>query len=96
VSGEERQAFVTNTSTGQTLTNGGKAVGVEFKNGDHASWNSEAGRVSGTTQKKVAKPTKFKGDMVDGVPYATKLPIRSMRLLGNAAEFRMRASAESF
>jgi hypothetical protein len=71
-------------------------VGVEFKNGDHVSWNSEAGRVSGTTRKKVAKPTKFKGDMVDGVPSATKLPIRSMRLLGNTAEFRMRDSAESF
>lgn len=79
-----------------SLKNGGKAVGVEFNIGDQVSWNVRGRSRKWTTRKKVAKPTKFKGDMVDGVPYATKLPIRSMRLLGNTAEFRMRDSAESF
>ncbi len=32
----------------------------EFKVGDHVSWNSEAGRIRGTIQKKVTAPTKFK------------------------------------
>jgi hypothetical protein len=32
----------------------------EFKVGDHVSWNSEAGRIRGTIQKKVTVPTKFK------------------------------------
>ncbi len=33
----------------------------EFKVGDHVEWNSEAGRVSGTIQKKVTSEIKFKG-----------------------------------
>jgi hypothetical protein len=32
----------------------------EFKVGDHVEWNSEAGRVRGTIQKKVTSPMKFK------------------------------------
>lgn len=32
----------------------------EFKVGDRVSWNSEAGRIRGTIQKKVTAPTKFK------------------------------------
>lgn len=32
-----------------------------FKRGDHVSWNSEAGRVSGTIVRVVSSPTKFKG-----------------------------------
>ena len=32
----------------------------EFKVGDHVSWNSEAGRIRGTIQKKITAPTKFK------------------------------------
>jgi hypothetical protein len=32
----------------------------EFKIGDHVEWNSEAGRVRGTIQKKVTVPTRFK------------------------------------
>ena len=32
----------------------------EFKVGDHVEWNSEAGRVRGTIQKKVTSPVKFK------------------------------------
>jgi hypothetical protein len=31
-----------------------------FKVGDHVSWNSEAGRIRGTIQKKITAPTKFK------------------------------------
>src|SRR5690242_9399573 len=32
-----------------------------FKVGDHVSWNSEAGRVSGTIQKKITSEILFKG-----------------------------------
>jgi DUF2945 family protein len=32
-----------------------------FKIGDHVSWNSEAGRVSGVIRKKISAPIKFKG-----------------------------------
>lgn len=32
----------------------------EFKIGDHVEWNSEAGYVRGTIQKKITSPTKFK------------------------------------
>jgi Hypervirulence associated proteins TUDOR domain len=33
----------------------------EFKRGDHVEWNSEAGRVRGTIQKKVTADFDFKG-----------------------------------
>ncbi|MGC3975697.1 MAG: DUF2945 domain-containing protein [Nitrospira sp.] len=33
---------------------------LNFKVGDHVSWNSEAGRIRGTVQKKITAPTKFK------------------------------------
>jgi len=36
----------------------------QFKVGDHASWNSEAGRVRGTIKKKVTSPMRFKNYMV--------------------------------
>jgi DUF2945 family protein len=32
-----------------------------FKVGDHVSWNSEAGRVSGIIRKKIVAPIEFKG-----------------------------------
>jgi hypothetical protein len=32
-----------------------------FKVGDHVEWNSEAGRVQGTIQKKITSEIKFKG-----------------------------------
>ena len=32
-----------------------------FKVGDHVSWNSEAGRVSGVIRKKISAPVTFKG-----------------------------------
>ena len=32
-----------------------------FKIGDHVSWNSEAGRVSGVIRKKISAPIQFKG-----------------------------------
>jgi hypothetical protein len=31
-----------------------------FKKGDPVSWNSEAGRIRGTVQKKITAPVKFK------------------------------------
>ena len=33
----------------------------KFQIGDHVSWNSEAGRVSGTIRRKISAPIKFKG-----------------------------------
>lgn len=32
-----------------------------FKIGDHVSWNSEAGRVSGVIRRKISAPIQFKG-----------------------------------
>jgi len=34
---------------------------TELEVGDHVSWNSEAGRVSGIVRKKITAPTQFKG-----------------------------------
>ncbi len=36
-------------------------MAAEFKRGDHVEWNSEAGRVRGTVQKKVTSEIVFKG-----------------------------------
>ncbi len=37
-----------------------KRTTLQFKVGDHVSWNSEAGRVSGTIKQKITSPKKFK------------------------------------
>ena len=37
------------------------AVPGAFRIGDHVSWNSEAGRVSGVIRKKISAPIEFKG-----------------------------------
>ena len=39
----------------------GRTMPGAFKVGDHVSWNSEAGRVSGIIRKKISAPIKFKG-----------------------------------
>lgn len=36
-------------------------MATDFKHGDHVEWNSEAGRVRGTIQKKVTSQITFKG-----------------------------------
>jgi len=36
-------------------------IAGRFHIGDHVSWNSEAGRVSGTIRRKITGPMKFKG-----------------------------------
>jgi hypothetical protein len=36
-------------------------MATDFKWGDHVEWNSEAGRVRGTIQKKVTREITFKG-----------------------------------
>jgi len=36
-------------------------MSAEFKRGDHVEWNSEAGRVRGTIQKKIISEITFKG-----------------------------------
>jgi hypothetical protein len=38
-------------------------VTKSFKRGDHAEWNSEAGRVRGVIVKKVVSDVRFKGDV---------------------------------
>jgi hypothetical protein len=38
-----------------------RAIASDFKPGDHVEWNSEAGRVRGTIQKKVTREIVFKG-----------------------------------
>jgi hypothetical protein len=37
------------------------AMPGSFRIGDHVSWNSEAGRVSGVIRKKISAPIEFKG-----------------------------------
>ena len=48
-----------------------------FKVGDHVSWNSEAGRVSGIIRKKIVAPTKFKGYTVHASREAPQYLIES-------------------
>lgn len=36
-------------------------MATDFKRGDHVEWNSEAGRIRGTIQKKVTREITFKG-----------------------------------
>jgi len=36
-------------------------MATDFRRGDHVEWNSEAGRVRGTIQKKVTSEITFKG-----------------------------------
>ncbi|HEX5323534.1 MAG TPA: DUF2945 domain-containing protein [Capsulimonadaceae bacterium] len=36
-------------------------MSTDFKVGDHVEWNSEAGRVSGTIEKKITSEVTFKG-----------------------------------
>jgi hypothetical protein len=36
-------------------------MACKFKRGDHVEWNSEAGRVRGTIQRKVTREITFKG-----------------------------------
>jgi hypothetical protein len=50
---------------------------VEFKIGDHVSWNSEAGRVSGTIRRKISTPVKFKGYTVRASKEAPQYLIES-------------------
>jgi DUF2945 family protein len=38
-----------------------KRAPTQFRIGDRVSWNSEAGRVTGTIRRKITKPTRFKG-----------------------------------
>jgi len=38
-----------------------KPMTTDFKRGEHVEWNSEAGRVRGTIQKKVTSEITFKG-----------------------------------
>jgi DUF2945 family protein len=77
---------------------------VEFKIGDHVSWNSEAGRVSGTIRRKIRKPIKFKGYTVraskeepqyviesDKTPHLAVHKGSALRRLGRPAATRPRS-----
>jgi hypothetical protein len=48
-----------------------------FRIGDHVSWNSEAGRVSGVIRKKISAPMKFKGYTVRASKEAPQYLIES-------------------
>jgi len=48
-----------------------------FKIGDHVSWNSEAGRVSGVIRKKISSSVKFKGYIVHASKEAPQYLIES-------------------
>lgn len=48
-----------------------------FKRGDHVSWNSEAGRVSGKITKVITAPIKFKGYTVHASPDEPQYEIAS-------------------
>jgi len=50
-----------------------------FRIGDHVSWNSEAGRVSGVILRKISAPTKFKGYIVRASKEAPQYLIESDR-----------------
>jgi hypothetical protein len=50
---------------------------TRFRIGDHVSWNSEAGRVSGIIRKKISAPIKFKGYTVRASPEAPQYLIQS-------------------
>jgi hypothetical protein len=59
------------------IQEGGKAMPVMYKIGDHVSWNSEAGRVSGTIRRKITKPITFKGYTVRASKEAPQYLIES-------------------
>ncbi len=48
-----------------------------FKVGDHVSWNSEAGRVSGTIIKVITSATEFKGYTRHATPAEPQYEIKS-------------------
>ncbi len=48
-----------------------------FKHGDHVSWNSEAGRVSGTITKVVTSEIEFKGYTVHASKEEPQYQIKS-------------------
>jgi hypothetical protein len=52
--------FCSSNDTGGFL-GGDRPMASNFKRGDHVEWNSEAGRVRGTIQKKVTSEIAFKG-----------------------------------
>jgi hypothetical protein len=50
-----------------------------FRIGDHVSWNSEAGRVSGVIRRKISAPIKFKGYTVRATREEPQYMIKSDR-----------------
>jgi hypothetical protein len=56
----------------------------DFKRGDHVKWNSEAGQVRGTIQKKVTREITFKGYKRHGRHPTSNPPAR---IISAATEF---------
>ena len=54
-----------------------RAKRMVFKIGDHVSWNSEAGRVSGIIRKRISAPMMFKGYTVHASKEAPQYLIES-------------------
>lgn len=52
-------------------------MSTTFSTGDHVSWDSEAGRVSGTIVKKHTKDVEYKGHMRRCSPEEPQYEIRS-------------------
>jgi hypothetical protein len=52
-------------------------TGKRFEVGDHVSWNSEAGRVSGHITRVVTSPIRFKGYTVHASPDQPQYEIKS-------------------
>lgn len=50
-----------------------------FRKGDHVEWNSEAGRVRGTIQRRLTRPTRFKGYVHHASPQEPHYLIKSDR-----------------
>jgi hypothetical protein len=70
----------------------------DFEVGEHVSWNSEAGRVRGTVQKKITSEIKFKGYTVRASKVEPQYLIESdktphLAMHKGAALRRLRASA---
>jgi hypothetical protein len=59
------------------ITKGNKPDATHFKVGDHVSWNSEAGRVSGTIVKIHKKDFDYKGHTHRASPFDPQYEIKS-------------------
>ncbi len=72
-----RLSYETRLLTTHSSAEDRKSMAHNFKTGDHVEWNSEAGRVRGTIQKKITTEIKFKGYTVHASKEAPQYLIKS-------------------